>query len=297
MKLRKLIPAPARRLLWVAWESSVSRWHKWLAERRLRAPRAGRPHDLPGELIVSVTSYPARFDSLHLTLGCLLDQTVRPDRVVLWISECDLGVIPAPVHALQRSGLEIRPCAEMRSFKKLVPALEAFPTSYIATADDDISYPPDWLERLVEGVEYAVPTIVGHRAVRLKWDSPEQLAPFESWALDVQDNEARSPSSNIMTEGAGGTLYPPYSLDDMVKNRALFERLCPEGDDLWFYWCARRAGTLYKKVGSTISLIPWSGSQVTSLWEKNRAGGNDAMIRALSDELGALPPPQRRTVC
>jgi len=180
----------------------------------------------------------------------------------------------------------------MRSFKKLIPAIEAFPDSYIATADDDISYPADWLERLVEGIDPPVPTIVGHRAVRLKWNSPQRLAPFETWDLDVQDTKARTPSSDIMTEGAGGTLYPPGSLHEMVANRVLFERLCPDGDDLWFYWCARRAGTLYKKVGGRISLIPWSGSQVTSLWENNRVGGNDAMIRALSEELGPLPAPQ-----
>jgi hypothetical protein len=46
------------------------------ARRRLRRPRPGKRHGLDGELIVSLTSYPARYDTLHLTLGCLLDQSI-----------------------------------------------------------------------------------------------------------------------------------------------------------------------------------------------------------------------------
>ncbi len=45
--------------------------------------------------------------------------------------------------------LEIRTCAPWRSYKKIVPTLLAHPGAFIATADDDLYYPADWLERLV----------------------------------------------------------------------------------------------------------------------------------------------------
>jgi hypothetical protein len=41
----------------------------------------------------------------------------------------------------------------------------------------------------------------------------------------------------------------------------LFQRLSPGGDDLWFYWCARMAGTLHKKVADKMWLVTWPDSQ------------------------------------
>ena len=91
----------ARRLA----ESILSRAAQLSASRRARRPRAGRKHSLPGELIVSLTSYPARFGTLHLTLGCLLDQSIKADRTILWIAHDDLDQLPAAVRELEQHGL------------------------------------------------------------------------------------------------------------------------------------------------------------------------------------------------
>ena len=256
------------------------------ASRRARRPRAGKSHGLPGELIVSLTSYPARFSTLHLTLGCLLDQTVQPDRTILWIAHDDLGQLPAAVREMERHGLEIRPCDDLRSFKKLVPALEDFPDAFVATADDDVHYPRRWLEELVSGSEDGV--ISCHRAHRMTHLPDGTLRPYIEWEFAVRDAAARRPSADILPTGIGGILYPPHCLDPRVTDRQRFLRLCPGGDDLWFYWCARRAGTLYRKVGGEFRLLTWTGTQDSSLWLGNEAGGNDRMIRALNEEFGAL---------
>jgi hypothetical protein len=257
------------------------------ARRRLRRPRPGKRHGLGGELIVSLTSYPARYDTLHLTLGCLLDQSIEADRTILWIAHQDVGQLPAAVRELERRGLEIRSCDDLRSFKKLVPALEAFPSAFIATADDDIHYPRDWLETLVAGSEAGV--ITCHRAHRMKRAPDGRLLPYLDWSFDIQDAGSGSPSADILPTGVGGVLYPPDCLDPRATDREMFERLCPHGDDLWFYWCARTAGTLYRKVGGKFRAMPWPGTQDSSLWTSNEAGGNDRMIRALEAEFGPLP--------
>jgi hypothetical protein len=254
------------------------------ASRRARWHRKGKKNPLPGELIVSLTSYPARFGTLHLTLGCLLDQSIKADRTILWIAHDDLGQVPAAVRALERHGLEIRSCDDLRSFKKLIPALEAFPNAFIATADDDIYYPRGWLETLASGTEEGV--ITCHRAHRMTRSAGGTPQPYLQWVFAVLDKEARTPSSDLLPTGVGGVLYPPNSLDPQVTDRDLFLRLCPHGDDLWFYWCARMAGTHYRKVGGRFRMITWPASQETSLWAGNAAGGNDRMIQALIDEFG-----------
>src|SRR6516165_1052567 len=67
-----------------------------------RARARQRLHQLPGELIVSLTSYPARFGTLGLTLRCLLSQTIRADRTILWISNADASLLPSDVIRLQQ---------------------------------------------------------------------------------------------------------------------------------------------------------------------------------------------------
>jgi len=256
------------------------------ASRRAWRPRSGKKHSLPGELIVSLTSYPARFGTLHLTLGCLLDQSIKADRTILWIAHNDLDQMPAAVRKLERHGLEIRRCDDLRSFKKLVPALDAFPNAFIATADDDLSYPRNWLETLASGSEDGV--ITCRRAHRMARLPDGRLRPYLEWEFAVQDAAAGKPSTDILPTGVGGILYPPHGLDPRVTDRELFLRLCPGGDDLWFYWCARMAGTLYRKVGGRFRIVTWPGTQDSSLWANNEAGGNDRMIRALEVEFGPL---------
>ena len=38
-------------------------------------------------LIVSLTSFPARIKTVHQTINTLLRQTVKPDHIILWLSE------------------------------------------------------------------------------------------------------------------------------------------------------------------------------------------------------------------
>lgn len=264
-------------------------WLSWRVRRSAIFTEEARPHDLPAELLVSLTSYPARFETLDLTLRSLINQTVKPDRILLWIAHGDLAQIPARVRALESFGISITGCEDLRSYKKLIPALEAHPGAYIVTADDDVYYPPDWLETLVKNVDPAAPAILCHRAHRVPVSAGGELAPYLDWEFDVQDQRARKPSTDIVATGAGGVLYPPDCLDPRVSDRELFQRLCPDGDDLWFYWCARMAGTPYRKVGSRMRLITWPDSQSTALWVSNECGGNDRMIRALEAEFGAAP--------
>jgi hypothetical protein len=237
-------------------------------------------------LIVSLTSYPARFETLHLTLACLLDQTAKADRTILWIAHEDVERLPSNVHDLRKRGLEIRLCDDLRSYKKLVPALEAFPDAFIATADDDVYYPCKWLEELTTGMLASPGVVTCHRAHRIAFRADRQLAPYILWHFDVQDARSHEPSRDLLPTGAGGILYPPRCLHPRVCDRSLFQRLSPGGDDLWFYWCARMAGTLHKKVADKMWLVTWPDSQQSSLWRSNESQGNDRMITALQAEFG-----------
>lgn len=277
---RNVLPEPAMQKL---------RWSR----ARLNALRAGfgagmtaRRHGLPGQLVVSLTSYPPRFATLHLTLRSLLRQTIMADRTIIWIAYDDLQLLTPKLHAFEAAGLTIRGCDDVRSYKKLVFALDEFPGAFIVTADDDVFYPPTWLEQLVSAFDPYEPSINCMRAHRLRMCSNGRIAPYVQWEWEVADAAARIPTTDVMPTGNGGILYPPGSLHADATNRQLFEELAPTADDLWFYWMGRRAGSRFKVASRSFKLIAFPYAAEETLASDNIRGGNDRQIRALEEKFG-----------
>lgn len=248
-------------------------------------PGAPQKHPLPAELIVSLTSFPPRFRNLHLTLRSILSQTIRPDRVILWIAEDDAARLPRRVQRLNSQGLEIRTCVDYRSYKKLIFTLKEHPDAYIATADDDLFYTPDWLEALVHGSLETPGVVTCHRAHRVPQPSASGLPPYRSWPWNVGDEAARNPAIDLLPTGVGGVLYPPHCFYADVLRSELFMEFCPNADDLWFYWMARLAGTMHKKVGGDFKQILWPSSQDVALFNHN-ASQNDEQIKRMIRQYG-----------
>lgn len=251
------------------------------AEIAARPATADQPHGLPGPLVVSLTSYPARFDTLDLTLQGILRQTVRPDRVILWIAEEDRAKLPFPIACLE--GLEVRTCPDWRSYKKIVPTLLAHPDAFIVTADDDVHYPADWLEKLVAAAR-AGARIACHRAHRIVLRRDGQPASYGEWHHNL---DAPERSALIFLTGVSGVIYAPGVFHPDVTRDDLFTRLAPRSDDVWLYWMHRLNGVEAQKIGARARILEWEGSQAQSLRAANLHGtGNDQAIAAMIGHYG-----------
>lgn len=278
-----------RRILpqWLTFQIDLARTVR--ASRRLAAKSGNikrRHHSLPKQLIVSLTSFEPRFATLHLTLKSLLNQSVVPDQIILWVAQEELSLLPSRVRRLADKGIKIRACEDIASYKKLIYALEEFPDAFIATADDDMFYEPGWLPELISGLGSSRNLITCHRAHRIALDESGGIAPYECWEVNVQDEAARKASKDLVPTGCGGVLYPPNCLSPEVSDRTLFRRLAPTADDLWFYWMARRAGTEVAKVGGKFAMMEWPNPGTSRLWDVNRAGANDRQVENLLSEFG-----------
>lgn len=209
--------------------------------------------DGPG-VVVSLTSYPGRIYDLHFTIHSLLSQTVRPEKVILWLGEEKFpqkeNDLPDTLLKLKARGLEIRFTHDMRAFTKLIPALKEFPDKIIVTADDDIYYPSDWLERLVNSHKRSPRAIWTVRSRKMEFGS-RGLKPYHNW--DIAHAAAEPSFANFLT-GVGGVLYPPGSLHPDVFNEAEFKLLTPKNDDIWFWAMAVRNGT---KIGISEGANPY----------------------------------------
>ncbi|MES1936310.1 sulfotransferase [Salinisphaera hydrothermalis C27AD] len=249
----------------------------------VNGPLKRRAHGLPGPLIISLTSYPARFGTLHLTLLSLLAQTVAPDRIVLWVAHTDRSALPESVAQLAASGLEIRYCEDLRSYKKIVPTVRSYPDAYIATADDDIYFPPTWLEELVDNTSPGSKVIAAHRIHRIQLDENAGIAPYQQWSWNYSTSR-QAHELNFPTSGAG-ILFPPNCFhEDMTQDSAFFE-LCPTGDDIWLYWMARMRRYRFSHTGRQ-GFVMWPESQSESLFSHNIAGANDEQLSRMVERYG-----------
>jgi hypothetical protein len=254
----------------------------WLAYGRRygHAKRSG-----PG-VVVSLTSYPPRFDTLHLTLKSLLSQSFVPDRIVLWIARADMVLLPAAVTDLQRAGLEIIACDDIKSYKKMIPLLQQGSDAAIVTADDDVYYWRDWLKQLVQARSPGKLEVVCHRMHRIKLSVDGLPVSYNEW--DFETSNAESSRLNFPT-GIGGVLYPANVFTPQVLDVQAFMTLCPRGDDIWFWWMASANGATFKRVPEANEVHCWDGTQEVALWKDNiGATFNDKQIRAMIDAYGFI---------
>lgn len=248
-------------------------WNRSVFQHNLRAP-----------LIVSLTSYPARFSTLALTLKCLLMQSMRPDRLVLWIATEEMLHLPKEVVNLQAHGLEIRECENIKSYKKIVPALELFGDCYIVTADDDLYYDSNWLRDLVKNTTEGSGEVVCHRAHCITLNGMLMPDTYSNWKLESHD--VGHPELIFPTTGAG-VLYPPNTFSSEVYKRDTFMKLCPKADDVWLYWMMHMNGRLAKVTPMRRQLYTWRTTQKEALWRSNvTCGENDRQISAMIDRYG-----------
>ena len=227
------------------------------------------------QIIVSLTSIGSRIKIISLCIRMLLNQSFRPDKVILWLSEYDMSgnkiilkdQLPKELKELIKRGLEIRFCKDIGPHGKLIYALKAFPEAIVVTADDDMIYPKDWLEKLFESYKKNTGVIHCYRARLISFNSDKIINRYLDWSSDFDKEEK---SLFIFPLGVDGVLYPPGVLNEEVFNEDIFREICPKGDDIWFKAMSLLNNTYCKKIClDHDSFRPIPGSQVVSLFSEN----------------------------
>ena len=233
------------------------------------------------EVIISLTSYPARIRTVHLTIETLLNQTKKADKVILWLANSQFPNqeknLPDELLCLKNKGLKISWCEDIKSYKKLIPTLKQYPNALICTADDDILYSNNWLKELY-GSYLENPNVLHcTRMHRITFEN-KKIKPYKQWEMTVKHPE---PSFLNFFTGSGGVLYKRTHLHDDIFCENLFMKLCPYGDDIWFWAMAVLKGTKTKIVNDyDFRLTATEGTQECALWHENVNGGrNDEQLR------------------
>lgn len=237
-----------------------------------------------GELIVSLTSYGGKLQLLYLTIESLLHQTIKPNRIILWLDKnkySSFETIPMSLHKQEERGLEIRLCEDIKSYTKLIPTIENFPDSIIISVDDDIIYPIDFVERLYRAYQKDPSKVYFYRGHYILFNKDGSPKPYLDW---VRKGASGCDIYNFPT-GVSGILYPPNCYHSDMTNKDIFLSLCPHADDVWFKVMTMLKGTLCEQIKTPHYehlFIPLDVDESSSLQNINVVnGGNDQQIKAV----------------
>ena len=200
------------------------------------------------QLIVSLTTYSKRLYEVYLTIESIMQQIVRPNKIILWLAD-DIKDkdIPQILRRQEDRGLEIRYYRDIKSYKKLIPSLKAFPDDFIITVDDDVIYDFDMIDNLIKSYIKSPGFVYGNRVKRMTFNSNNQIECYDKWSL-LKETMEDSPFN--MPTGVGGVLYPPHCFTPEVFNEEVFMKICGNGDDIWF-----KAMCLINGIQSRLAII------------------------------------------
>jgi len=250
------------------------------------------------QIIVSLTSFPTALPFASQAIQSVLDGSVLPDKIVLYLTAQQFpgNKTPSELQDLLtlNSIFEVRFCDQLiRSYTKLIPAIQDFPNDIIVTIDDDVLYHRNMLKFLLSRHKKYPNAIIGHRIRRIRYNTS-----YKSWKLYKRISVLKfsfKPSFRNLQTGVGGVLYPPHSLLEEMLRPEVFMHLAPTVDDIWF-WAAAVAN------GTKIAPIPfgfWRQSDLkkpakVTLSSTNVYSGNDVNRKVFESIIEKYPTIKKR---
>lgn len=219
------------------------------------------------KIVVSLTSFQPRFEQLPKMLKSLLFQTVKPDKIIVWLDKDEKPT--KEMLNLQKYGVSYSRKEEvLKPHKKYFYSLKKFEDSLVITVDDDLIYPADLIESLVKTWKKYPDCICARRVHKITFHSDGSLKTYNDWVYEYTD--MKEPSHELFATGVGGILYPPHIFDEKIFNAEGIKKYCLEADDIWLKWHELRLGIKVVWAKNNMILPPViDGSQEIALSTDN----------------------------
>ncbi|MDR1592752.1 MAG: hypothetical protein LBS16_07755 [Prevotellaceae bacterium] len=234
-------------------------------------------------IIVSLTTYQKRIFDVCLVIESLMEQTLKPNKIVLWLSKDEFNDdnIPLVLKKQRERGLEIGYCQDVRSYTKLIPALQKYPNDLIITVDDDGIYPYDLVENLYNSYKLDKNCVHFCRGYRMQFNRKGCLRTYKKWPTNPPECER---SFLAFPLGSGGVLYPPHCFHTDILREELFLQLSPTADDVWFKAMTLLNDVPCKKIAYDVRLVGLFNNQDIALETQNvHNRKNDVQIKQVFD--------------
>jgi len=238
-------------------------------------------------IVVSLTSFPARFNTLHLVIKSILCQTMKPDLIFLCLTKQEMNdkiQLPASLLELNNYGLYTFFANDnLKPHNKYLSAMQQYPESLVITVDDDNMYDKNLVSDLY-GSYLKYPSAISARRVhKILRDRNGNLLPYNKWGYEYKRQTA--PSLDLLATGVGGALYPPGLLPPETFDTTKIMELCLNADDIWlkFMELKNHVPVVWAK-GRRVHPYTIKQSQKTTLNKSNyHENQNDTYIAALEN--------------
>lgn len=195
-------------------------------------------------IYISLTSIYKNQNILLLTLKSLINQSLKPTQIYLYLSQfpflLDSGFPNRIItdNALQKfininkNNITIKWVNNIGSYRKLIPLLKEKwqEDCIIITVDDDIICNKNLIKNLV--YYYNIhKCVIGNRGFTPKFDS------LYNFNYQTRFKTIQKYAFNFLT-GCGGILYKPeffHKTGQLIFNENIFLKTCRTQDDIWFY--------------------------------------------------------------
>lgn len=236
------------------------------------------------DVVVSFTSYPERIATIDRVLESVINQTMLPDKIILYLSLCEfenLHGIP-DLRKYEKYGFEIHWCNEnLKSHKKWFYAFQEYPDDLIIIIDDDILYNDKAFENLLKYYKMYPNAVIARRTHLITCDHDQSVASYNDWYHECC-LYVGTPRMDLLATTGAGALFPPKILKKEIFNKEVFMKICPYADDIWMKVMEIYSGVpvvLAEKTWNDYSLLEYKKK---SLYENyNKRGGNDKQLNEL----------------
>jgi hypothetical protein len=228
---------------------------------------------------ISLTSWRPRLPDLPLVLLTLLQQTLRPKEIVVWLTVEDHNAFAGNIREqFGKFGVRFQICDDLKVHTKWLPMIEEGHHKPFVICDDDIIYPREWFAALA--AEDRPDAYVGGKCHRIVVEPNGLVAPYSAWEKQIRTDG--QPSHSIFITGCGGAVIHPDRISHRFLDRAEIRRVCPRADDIWLKAAHLAAGIPCYKTRYSFPCLELPGTDESGLAISNvDSGGNDEQIRNL----------------
>lgn len=207
-------------------------------------------------VIVSLTSFPVRIGKVWMVIEAMLRQTVRAEKIILWLSRDqfpgEIADLPKELVTQTHRGLVIRFVdGDIRSHKKYYYVFHEFPDKYILTIDDDLLFPSTFINETYHCALRNPSSVIAHFGSIIYWSDQDNYIHKEYRHINTEET-----GNNFFFGSGGGTLFPPNTIASQIDDISTILSLCPTADDIYLNAISRIANclTTFRSIFPLLSL-------------------------------------------
>ena len=227
------------------------------------------------KILLSMTSFPERFDCAYLALKSAFLQSKKADRIILWLDkQVPISSLPKKILRMRKRGLEIRHARDnIFSHSKYYYSFCDYPDYVIVTIDDDIIYDKELINSLWKKHTIYKEAVVARRVHAIVCDTYRKVLPYSKWKMDYKDE--LSPTHGLLATGVGGVLYPRNCFSERAFNIKDIMKYALRTDDIWLKFMEILDERKVVYCENDKKLVEIARSQIRSLKKQNVEGGNN----------------------